>query len=479
MDNLPDTYSFVDLETTGTNPNRDRIIEIGILRVKDGEIVDTLNTTVNPEIYIPLEIRNLTGIQDNELNRSPTFASIAKEVKRLITGSVFVAHNARFDYGFLKSEFSREEMSFTSKILCTVKLSRRLFPALTSYNLDSIINYFKLECTRRHRAFDDASVLHQFFTVINKTFDKELLDNTLNALLKTPSLPQFLDKSELDSLPEKPGVYIFYAKDNCVLYVGKSTNLKDRIKSHFTNDYLTSRELKISREVARIETIETLGELGALLKESELIKSLQPIYNRRLRRIKEAVVVYKSETTDGLFKAEIKKTKLNEIKPYNIMAIYPSVKKAKDSLREISKTHKLCPKLLGIEKGKGACFNYQIGKCNGICIGAESPVYHNIRFIESFSASKIKKWPFGGAIAISERTIDKKEFHIFDNWIYYGTTDDYSGFTSLSKQELEKFDWDIYKIIKAYLRKCMRSNNLNIIYPLRTRNQFKYGFEGF
>jgi hypothetical protein len=130
---VPDTVfapaiAFVDLETTGTTSTGDRITEIGIVRVADGEFVDEWSTLVNPERSIPEDIRVLTGISNEMVRGAPTFCELRREVHERLEGHVFVAHNARFDYGFLKNEFRRVEMKYAADVLCTVRLSRKLYP---------------------------------------------------------------------------------------------------------------------------------------------------------------------------------------------------------------------------------------------------------------------------------------------------------------------------------------------------------------
>src|ERR1043166_6189693 len=120
-----DSIAFVDLETTGTVATRDRITEIGIVRVEGGELAEEWHSLVNPECSIPGEIQALTGITNDMVRDAPTFAELRREVNERLEGHLFVAHNARFDYGFLKNEFRRVEVPFTADVLCTVRLSRR------------------------------------------------------------------------------------------------------------------------------------------------------------------------------------------------------------------------------------------------------------------------------------------------------------------------------------------------------------------
>ncbi len=136
---LAPAVAFVDLETTGTSSTGDRVTEVAIVRVVDGELVEEWSSLVDPERSIPPDIQILTGITNEMVKGAPTFADIRHEVRERLEGHLFVAHNARFDYGFLKNEFARLEMPFTAEVLCTVRLSRRLYPEAVGHSLDALI----------------------------------------------------------------------------------------------------------------------------------------------------------------------------------------------------------------------------------------------------------------------------------------------------------------------------------------------------
>ena len=138
--------AIVDLETTGLTARYDRIIEIAILRVQNGEVTETYSSLVDPEMIISPYIEGLTGITNEDLRDAPTFTSIRNDVFRLLDGALFVAHNARFDYGFVREEFRREGIGWSAQCLCTVRLSRRLFPEHRKHSLDSIMDRFGLRC---------------------------------------------------------------------------------------------------------------------------------------------------------------------------------------------------------------------------------------------------------------------------------------------------------------------------------------------
>ena len=153
---------FLDVETTGATANRDRITEIGLVEVNGGTVIEEWSTLVNPGLRIPPEIEALTGITNAMVAEAPSFESLSTELHRRLQGKLLVAHNARFDYGFLRNEFARAGLRYLSRVLCTVKLSRRLYPQERRHNLDSLIERHGLVCDQRHRALADARVLWHF-----------------------------------------------------------------------------------------------------------------------------------------------------------------------------------------------------------------------------------------------------------------------------------------------------------------------------
>jgi len=423
---LPEKITFVDIETTGLRALYDRIIEIGILRVENGEITQTFQSLINPQTYIPSEITAITGITAGELENAPTFRQIKTDILELLVDTIFVAHNVRFDYGFLKSEFKRENISFSSRHFCTVKLSRFLYPTYRRHNLDAIIERFNLSCKTRHRAFDDAKVLYHFYTKLQQEIPLEKLEKAISHGLKQPSLPLNLTQDDLQQLPEQPGVYIFYADNDIPLYIGKSINIRERVLSHFASDIHAPFEMKISQQIKRIETIPTAGELGALLLESQLIKKLLPLYNK-MSRIKHELISIRSKiNADGYQECFIEPvTTITPDDLPNLLGVFKSKKQAKTFLAEIAKEHKLCERLLGLEsaswRSKGECFAYRLNRCNGACSNKENPLVYNMRSLMAFSKSKIQAWPFKEQIVIEEQALNgTKDYFLINNWCYLG-----------------------------------------------------------
>jgi DNA polymerase-3 subunit epsilon len=177
-------FSIIDVETTGGSPRWSRVIEIGILRVEHGEVAAKFQSLINPGAPIPEFITELTGITDRKVKNAPTFDEIKDEILDLLTGSIFVAHNSSFDYGFIKSEFRRVGYGFMADTLCTVRLSRALFPEYKRHNLSELIDRFDFKTKRRHRAFDDAKVLWDFLQFLPSRFDKEKINRAMERTIK-------------------------------------------------------------------------------------------------------------------------------------------------------------------------------------------------------------------------------------------------------------------------------------------------------
>ena len=186
---LPNRISFVDLETTGTSAQHNRIIEVGILKVENGKVVKEYKQLINPQTCIDPFITSMTGINTEMITKAPIFDEVKKEILEILVDSVFVAHNVRFDYGFLRNEFKRSGINFSSQHFCTVELARSLFPEWERHNLNTVIERFSISVKERHRAFDDAQVLYTFWEKAKQMVAPEIFQKAVNLALKTPSQP--------------------------------------------------------------------------------------------------------------------------------------------------------------------------------------------------------------------------------------------------------------------------------------------------
>ncbi|TFV93926.1 ethanolamine utilization protein [Oxalobacteraceae bacterium OM1] len=443
--------AFVDLETTGGAATEDRITEIGIIEV-DEDGVREWSTLVNPEVPIPPFIQSLTGITDEMVQDAPTFAELSKSVAARLADRLFIAHNARFDYGFLKNEFRRLGHDFRPPVLCTVRLSRQLFPGFARHNLDAIAERHRLEVTERHRALGDAQLIWQFWRQLHETHETEQLDAAVGKLVSRPTMPSRLDTLQVERLPTTHGVYLFYGENALPLYIGKSNNLRRRVLQHFSGDHMSSKEQKLSQQVERIDYIETAGELGALLKEAELVKRLMPAENQLLRDNQE-VRAWRLLHRQGRLQAMLTDTEdLFFCHDPDLYGLFGSARKAGDALRALADEHKLCHVLLGLEKAKGAragkpCFASQVGKCLGGCAGREPLQEHDERVRAALAPWRLQAWPYDGAVGLREGDT----LHVVDGWAYLGSAQDRAGVNALLARGQQRFDRDVYNILQKWL----------------------------
>lgn len=452
---LNSRFAFVDTETTGLSIVRDRVIEIGILIVENGHLITKYTTLINPEMRLPEQILRFTGITEEELENAPTFLHVKNDILDLLEGALFVAHNARFDYGFLKSEFKRLDLNFKAKTICSVQFSKKLFPEFRAHNLDEVIARCGIKIERRHRALDDAKAIWDFFQHVEKVHAREKVEDALQKMVSMVRVPPKLDEKIIKNMPEAPGVYSFYGKEGQPLYIGKSINLKERVHQHFTQSLSSSRELQIFNRVEHIEVHRTAGELGALLLESKMIKEQQPFYNRMLRRLRKLSVLKKVLDEKGYFRLELEITSdLSNIPAKNIMGIFRSMGKAEDYLIELCDEFNLCRKLVGLDKSKNECFLYQLERCKGACTGKEIPVLYNVRYVTAFEKTRLKRWPFNAPILIeeSEKGGDRQDIFVVDQWCIIGTGT-YANEECLLEPAPMHFDFDIYKILARRLLK--------------------------
>lgn len=448
---LPKDLVFVDLETTGGNTAHHRIIEIGIIRVVDGAAVEEWSTLVNPECLIPAHIESFTGISNDMVAGAPSFAEIAATVLGKLrpeaAAPVFAAHNARFDYGFLRAEFRRAGLKFSSQVLCTVKLSRRLFPQHLRHNLDAVMERHGLVCSARHRALGDAQVIRDFWLNVCREVPQETLAAAAHAAIGAVKLPPRLPEGLADELPEGPGIYRFFDADNTLLYVGRAGSLRAAVLGHFAEGGAGGRDGKLKEQVQRLDWEETAGELGALLLELDAVKTQKPLFNRPLRAGERSVTIRLAENSTAVAIVPIDEIEASELD--GCFGVFHAAKDARKALADIAQARQLCPKILGLEESAGSCVAHQLGRCKGACVGKEPLVLHAVRVQMALASLKLKAWPFAGRVALRESsTFGAEVMHVLDRWTYLGTAHTEEELTSLAKRKTPGvFDPHVYKAL--------------------------------
>lgn len=443
--------AFVDLETTGTTATLDRITEIGIVELSETGVTEW-SQLLNPDTRIPDFIVRLTGISNDMVRGAPRFADIAADLLARLQGCLFVAHNARFDHGFLKAEFRRAGLDLRVPVLCSVKLSRLLFPHQRSHGLDALVARHGLRVAERHRALGDAQLLHQFWTLLQRDPGPQALDAAVNRLLARPSLPPHLDEAMIDALPEGHGVYLFYGENELPLYVGKSIHVRKRVLSHFAADHRSAADMALSQQVRRIDWRETEGELGSLLLESALVKQLLPTHNRQLRRNRE-LCVWRLVEHEGSPRPELTWARdLPRGAHEDLYGLFRSERAAIKALREMADEAGLCHALLGLERREPGkpCFAAQLGRCRGACTGRESGALHGARLAVALAGLRLARWPHPGPIGVREGDT----LHVVDAWCHLGTARSDEELHELLEHGRPVLDLDGYQILRRLLPKA-------------------------
>lgn len=376
--------AIIDLETTGGSAKREKIIEIAIA-IFDGEkIIDSFETLIHPERSIPVYITRITGIDNSMIKDSPKFYEVAKKIVEITEDCIFVAHNVRFDYNFITEEFKRLGFTYSRKQLCTIKIFRKFFPGLKSYSLGNLIKEFNIPVNSRHRAMSDVEATLDIFKLGLKLPNSDkILSNNFGIEIKETPLPLGINQEDIFNLPELTGVYYFLDMFDNIVYIGKSINIKKRVKQHFQK--INPKSNKFYNTVRKIEYKLTGSELVAFLKEAEDIKKYKPPINKALRKDQFPYSIYFENDQNDYICFKIERTKLNKT---NLLSSFHSKFAAKNFLDIAIRKYKLCKKISGSEKSEGSCFDYNIGFCNGACIGLEKSNDYNKRASELIQNNK-------------------------------------------------------------------------------------------
>jgi DNA polymerase-3 subunit epsilon len=270
-------YAIIDIETTGGKFNEEGITEIAIYKYDGNDIIDKFVSLVNPEKPIQPFVVNLTGINNKMLRNAPKFYEVAKRIIEITKDCILIAHNTSFDYRILRTEFNRLAYNFERETLCTVQLSKQLFPDLPSYSLGKLCKSLGIPMSNRHRAEGDAYATVKLFSMLLfKDVEKIIIKKTIKPIANLKLTDRLL--MILDELPEKTGLFYFHNSDGKILYINKHQNIKKAVNNLFLRD-----AKKIKKLISFTETVsfELLGnELMCDLKLYKELQLHQPTFNR-------------------------------------------------------------------------------------------------------------------------------------------------------------------------------------------------------
>ncbi len=406
-------YTIIDIETTGGSFKTGKITEIAIYKFDGDSVIDEFVSLINPEIFISPYIVQLTGITNEMVENAPRFFEVARQIVEITEDTVFVAHNAPFDYGFIRSEFATLGFDFKRSTLCTVKLARKLIPGLPSYSLGNICSAFGIENSARHRAAGDALATVELFRLLLRKNNGIIIPDNPYSRFSADSLHPSLSIDHIKQLPEDAGVYYFHNEEGNVIYVGKSKSIKKRVLTHLGNPK-TKKGIELKQKTADITFILTGSELVALLKESDEIKTLKPLYNRAQKKQKNSFGLYSYFDRKGYCRLLLKRNSGVDI-PY---ISFGSMKEANIALFNWVDEYDLCQQLCGLYEGNNGCFRYGLKQCAGACVGEESSVMYNVRIENLLKELSCK---FNNAVIVDKgRSDEENSLVIIENGSYLG-----------------------------------------------------------
>jgi len=335
-------YAIVDIETTGGHATANGITEIAIVLHNGKEVEGKFHTMINPQVSIPRHITALTGITNEMLYDAPLFKQVADKIYNLLEHRVFVAHNVNFDYSFIKHQLGEAGFDLTARKLCTVRMSRKVFPGFVSYSLGNLCRELKIGITNRHRAMGDTMATVQLFEMLLRNDKAGIVASMLKGRNKEQYLPPHLPAPEIDQLPNTAGVYYFYNQKKKIVYVGKATNLQQRVKSHFSNNDGSKRKQDFLRNIHAVTFKVCSSELAALILESTEIRRLWPQYNRSQKKYHQEYGLYTYEDQNGYLRLFIEKKKKHLLPVYTFNLLHEGQVLLRKMISEFELNEALC-----------------------------------------------------------------------------------------------------------------------------------------
>jgi len=459
-------YAIVDIETTGGNPKGGGITEIAVV-IHDGQrIIHEYQTLINPKMAVPAYITGLTGIDSYMLKDAPYFEVISDELFELLQGRVFVAHQVNFDFSFIREAFLKVGKELDSPKLCTVRLSRKIFPGLGSYSLGRICEQQKIPILARHRAMGDAKATALLFDRMIQQ-KPEIIQASLKKNAVNSFLPPLFPLSKFRQLPESCGVYYMHNDKGKVIYVGKANNIKERFKGHFSGNVLPQLKQQLKSEVVDVHWQLTGSEFMALLIETLEIKRLWPKYNSAMKMPKTLWGLFHYQDGSGFYRFQISKVTKN-LKP---LETFFSSEEARQFLMEAVEVYRLCQKLCGLRAV--TCAVVQDTSCQGACGSGENPTDYNQRAEECINRIKGAKKEL--LITLPGRKEGEKAACLFQGGILakYGFLEK----DSIVSEDLEMVPLvpETYYLLRQFIHR-IPEDQIQVLEPSLESNPLQLGF---
>ena len=368
-------YAIVDIETTGGYASNNDITELAIVLHDGQKVTGRYETLVKPLREIPRYIQVLTGITPALVKNAPLFEEIAPRIMQLLKDKIFIAHNVNFDYSFLKHHLSQAGFDMVCPKLCTIRLTKKVFPGLVSYSLGNLCRQLEIFIEQRHRAGGDADATTRLFDLLLANNAQPHIDSFIKRSAKEQSLPPNLLKEEVEQLPYTPGVYYFHDQKGKVVYVGKAKNLKFRVRSHFTHNGSGRQRQDFLRTIHHISYKSCSTELMAFIYENIEIRRLWPAFNYSQKNFNATYALYLFSDQAGYMRLAIdkKRKNLQPVYTFNLLS------EGRGLVNQLIKQFQLCPKLCFIQTDNEICSGITDETCKGACERKESALKYNKR----------------------------------------------------------------------------------------------------
>jgi DNA polymerase-3 subunit epsilon len=338
-------FAVVDIETTGGYCAANSIIEIAIVLHNGKEVEGKYQTLIRPTVSIPPYIQTLTGITNNMVQFAPCFEQVASRIFQLLQNRIFVAHNVNFDYSFVKHHLEKAGYYFSAKKICTLRLSRKIFPNEPRYGLQYLCKSLSIPHFQAHRAGGDAEATAILLERIIQQGGISCIQSFLKPQRHEQILPPNLPVHFIDNLPAQPGVYYFHNQKRTVIYVGKAKSIRKRVLQHFTGHNIGKKRQWLLQQVYEISFTTCPTEFAASILESGEIKRLYPKLNLSQKKWEQLYGIYSYEDRKGYMRLMIDKKKKN-VQP---LALFHILSEAYRVLRNLIATHQLEPALCFLE----------------------------------------------------------------------------------------------------------------------------------
>lgn len=339
-------YAVVDIETTGSHPDSNGITEIAIILHDGKEVEGKYEKLINPVYPIPPYVSFLTGISNRMVSAAPLFNELAPDIYRLLKDRIFIAHNVNFDYSFIQYHFKTCGYDWKPRKLCTLKLSRKVFPGHHKYGLGHICRALDIPVENRHRAGGDAMATAILFEKILAQGGEKVIKDFLKKESHDQVLPPNLPHEAVHELPYTPGVYYFHDAKGKIIYIGKAKNIKKRVLSHFTGLNTGKKRQDFLRCIHSISFKECPTEFTAFILESIEIKRWWPEFNFSQKHPEKGYGLYMFEDNSGYKRLAIDKRRRN----VEAVAIFPNLSEAYRIMWKIVNEFKLDAALCFLDK---------------------------------------------------------------------------------------------------------------------------------